>query len=632
MSASKLSWLERHFEKLALAGAGSVLLAVVVLAGISSPNTVSVEGETLDPRGFFGLLKQRAEEARLAAKTTGPLELPDIPGLGLAQARLPREPLPLFAPPNPRVPSVADLNDLYGLKVATILAPTKPVTTSGRAEARIPPPRQVLVGSTDRNANESRYIFTQDWHWVTLAGVISRKAQKQVFLKARYSPGRQELLVADVEAQRQERKGDGDWGPPEIIKPYLPVRFAGPREVKVHQGSTGSWVSPRNWDYIQAYRRQLDSREAQAGILRAPFQACLTGQRIEDDDRAAWVVPATLKAGDGTKVDLTDMAYGLCFLPDESVLASRRSPVRATAVVRWQEAREVLAKGWEEVGFNAYFDAVQALQSIARDANASVGLSKAAGRVLDKYAAEIEYAAHARRAAESRREKEMNIGLGPAFEPIWVTDTTVQPGKTYRYRLRLLALNPYAGLPRYLADPRDAGKIIIEGEWSAWSGAITVKPTHYLFLMGAGDEARKTVRVQLYQWSRGDWESGSATVGVGDHMVIKKGFATLTYDGVVRSIDFHRSYREPGDREKGAGSVKTFQSVALTLIKSDGTLEEHLAALDKALRTAVTREIREEVKRRKAVKEFNLSSFARVQMDGGGRPPALSARLREGKE
>jgi len=597
MARRHMGFVERHGEKLVFGMAGVVLTGVVLFCAVRSPNRIRVEGRALAPEEFYKLLAVRADHARQAIREAHLAELEELPQLA-SKAKVARGPFLAAGSPGPRIPRLDDLVELRNIKLATILAPTLPIASTGKAYAAVPKATEASILDARQPARLPSLVPGQDWHWVTLAAVISRHAQRQAFLAANYALGRLDFIVTDVEAERQEQTRNGTWRTAELIKPYQQLRLIGPRETQLHEDKFGYEVDPQDWGWIHAYRQQLGQREAQAAILRAPFQPFLAEQRPEDDDCFAWTVPATLPANDGTEITLCDAAYGLRFAVDESP-GSAFLKGSAAALAQLKQAKEAMATGWETVGLQPYLEAAEDLRSIAADASVPNGLRQAAARVLEPNQGEIAYATQLRRAEQARQEMAVDTGLGPPVEPMWITDTTVEPGKTYRYRIRLFALNPYAGAPTYLANPHDASRLILEGQWSPWSKPIRVKPIHHLFLIGPDDEAQKTVRVQLYQWSRGTWENGSTTVGIGNTLVIERHTSRLTYDGVVHKIDFHHPYVEDRAREQDSRRTAASETVALTLAKSDGSLEEHFAARDKLLRRDLLSDIRNEEKRRR---------------------------------
>jgi len=481
-----------------------------------------------------------------------------------------------------------------------------------QASARVPLPRQMSVMPAGDTAERDSFVFTKDWHWVTLAAVISRRAQREVYEKAGYDAAALNLLVADIEAEREQRHPDGQWGSSEIVQPYLVERFVGPRKLRLFKQGTGYAVRQSDWTYLQKYRSELSSPEVQARILRAPFQSLLVDQRSSRDYRVEWTVPKTLGAPGGIELDLADAEYGLYFLPEDS--ASRGN------TVPWSSLRESLAKGWRGGRLEQYLDAFAALRSIEADLEMPLGQRRLAERLLNQYERDIELAEEMDQIIRSRTESAVNEDrLGRDVEPIWATDTTVEPGKTYRYRVRLLAFNSYAGMTSRLADPLDASQIILEGEWSPWSEPLTVRPTSYLFVLGGSGEGKKTVRVRVYQWIRGVWENGYATFGIGDRVVIDKGLIQLTYDGVIRDIDLHRSYAQDGERGPDAGRGASSETVALTLVDSEGVTEERLAAEDWTLMNNLVRQIREEERRQKIAPERGQVGRVTTELPAYGR-------------
>lgn len=598
MPVEHMSWLERHVEKLFAAAAGSVLLFVVISQIVLRPHTVEVAGERLGPREFYTLVDSTIKDRRLIMQNAEPItdqiSTSSLPDLESPRVQVSSQLIPPFVPLNPPLPKLPEFSaPTSDISVARILAPTKPFGSTGKAAARIPPARETSITRVSTSGNEEGFAFTRDWHWVALAATISREAQREVFVEAGYDTAGMDLVVVEVEAERQERLPDGDWGRPEIVKPYLPLRMVVPHQLQLYKGDSGYELSTRDRDCIVACRQRLMSSEAQARLLRFPFQNYLADSNSRQDQRAQWSVPRALKASNGIELDMTDPTYGLFFLPEKTSLR--------VVFFQLNAARDTLNQGWKEAGLRPYLDAVSLLSSIVADQTTSLALRRSASGLLDEYRHDIKLAAEIEEIERSRADSTATTRLGPGIEPVWITDTTVEPGKTYRYRIRLLTLNRYAGVTSRLADPMDAGRVIIEGEWSPWSDKITVPPTQYLFVVAPEDESRKTVRIRVYQWSGGIWDNGFATVTVGDRIVIEKGLSQLTYDGIVKDIDFHRAYvdsdRQDGNRTTGSST----ETVALTLVNSKGETEERFAARDRQLMNALIREIREEERRQRDI-------------------------------
>ncbi|HOW73084.1 MAG TPA: hypothetical protein PKY77_21010 [Phycisphaerae bacterium] len=610
MNRPSLSWLERHVEKVVLGFTGSVLLATVLFYGIRSPYTINVAGERLGPSELNGALAEKANAVRLAMKDAPPPKLASVPDFSWFNS-VPAAPAPPFVPlgyPIPKV-TVPDLAKLGHVRLAAILPPTQPVVSTGKAAARIPDPVEIPAITATARAAQPEFVITRDCHWVTLAAAISRQAQREVFLKAKYDPRLLDLVVADIEAERQLRLPDGKWDHPVLVKPYAPLRRTGPRTIRLLKDEAGYGITSADYDYLRAYGGYLSHPDVQAQILRVPFQSYLADENPANDDRMEWTVPSTLKAADGVVLDLSDPSYGLIRPDDGSRLVINPRTDGPIGLAQMKRIKDILDTGWKDAGLNAYSDAVSVLRSIETSPNDSTMVRRMAERLLDEHDSEIRVADQLYQAA--RESQPLGADLGPDVEPIWGTDTTVTPGETYRYRLRLLAFSGYAGRPVLLDDPLEAGKVLIEGEWSPWSEPIAVGPDRYLFVLDTVDEVEKQIRVQLYQWSNGLWHNGSATVTIGDSLSIRSDFTDLTYDGVVRAIDFHRPYQEPGVSSNRTAGTTSSETVAVTLVTAGGEAEEHLAAVDRKARAALIKEIKEEERRRRSVDELSRTVLTR---------------------
>jgi len=91
-------------------------------------------------------------------------------------------------------------------------------------------------------------------------------------------------------------------------------------------------------------------------------------------------------------------------------------------------------------------------------------------------------------------------------------DFDVEPGKTYRYRVRLILANPFEGVePRYLAPEAAelSSKSYIEGErWSDPTGAVTVPRDTHILALGVRRSSRRTAEpngeVAIVKWQQED--------------------------------------------------------------------------------------------------------------------------------
>ncbi|MHC4545980.1 MAG: hypothetical protein ACYTDW_12270, partial [Planctomycetota bacterium] len=92
-------------------------------------------------------------------------------------------------------------------------------------------------------------------------------------------------------------------------------------------------------------------------------------------------------------------------------------------------------------------------------------------------------------------------------EPLlfWAHDDTVEPGKSYRYRIRLGVFNPIAGTNKF--NEQDEGlknKIVLWSEFSEAEEIVKVPETLYFFPRDVKDAAR-IVTVDVARYKLGSW-------------------------------------------------------------------------------------------------------------------------------
>ncbi|MBT6270291.1 MAG: hypothetical protein HOI88_08100 [Phycisphaerae bacterium] len=109
---------------------------------------------------------------------------------------------------------------------------------------------------------------------------------------------------------------------------------------------------------------------------------------------------------------------------------------------------------------------------------------------------------------------------------VWAHDMTVEPGKTYRYRMTLQLANPFFGHKPSLYDEQKslAESVTIASSTSAWTDAIEVQKSRQWFVVDSkmSDEGfspspsdRGYVTVETFEFSDGAWQSNERSVSVG---------------------------------------------------------------------------------------------------------------------
>jgi len=637
MAKQNVSFLERQLEKIVGGVAGAALLFVLVTNLLMSPHTVDVGGQSMGPAPFYAELAMEAEDARERMRRASPPDPASNPGEG-AIAGLPKpvemppvEGFTSIVPPGQPIPDVEEgLPEIrYGEKVelAAIPAPPQPALSVGKAAARLAVPRIEQIGAMQDGTSATDDLApTSDLHWVTGAAVFNRKAQRDLFVAAGYLPERQDVIVAELRVERREQQTNGVWSDPVVVRPYMKTRVVGKAEVGLVAAGADYELMPGEDEFIRRFRDALATKEAQERVLRPEFQSFLADSDPAEDDRFAWVIPRTLKAADETEIDMTDQDFGVEFReepgtvpgirpvaggPDDGLRPGPRAPgarpVPGQPVDGPQQganairlARENMTKAKEAIekknwtAAKPFLDEIVTLTGLPE----THPLKKEAAQMLRAYRADFERAELL--ANRLQASPDMQEGLGPDHDPFWFTDITVRSGATYQYRLSMVLLNQYAGIASLLKNPQDARKLLVQGEWSPWTKAITVPRSKWLFVTSIPQGEGK-VGVELNEWLGGKWEKAPHSLAMGEVASITRGHIVLNYGAVLVSADASR----PFQRRTEIGKGETFKyengpAGAAVFVTETGVVEEHFMAADADARNNLNQQIAQERKQREA--------------------------------
>ncbi len=179
------------------------------------------------------------------------------------------------------------------------------------------------------------------------------------------------------------------------------------------------------------------------------------------------------------------------------------------------------------------------------EAGAAEKETEAAKKLLDEVMAKMPKA----------RKAEWERPLRPAerMMPIMAHDLTVEPGRTYVYRIRYEVLNLYAGSPGELKDPADAELVTLFSDWSPASRPVEAA-SDLMFFLTQADPKKQDVTVTVYKKTRTGWKEQEYKIKVGETIGQKeklgrnKGidFATSL---VCVDIDFDRLDPAPGGKK-----------------------------------------------------------------------------------
>ncbi len=582
MAKQHVSTVERHLEKGILGIAGAIFLAVVVSYVIMEPNTVDYGSAALGPSDLYDQIRadaqRKLEEIRRKQPVDDPDAEPPIPTNPEAELRPSTTDTKLktayevaFVPPALPVPEVSGSITGRNLTLARILPMRTPIPTQGKAMADFPAPEPVPVSGNVNTQDRSRdtglgFSSAKEFRWVTLWTFLNREAQREAFEKAKYSVNSQKVVVADVEVQRQELLPEGGWSEPQRIRPYHPEPIVGMRaEAPVIEESGAPTLAEEDMNHIRNLRGMLEGREGQQAVLRPDFQAFLGEQQAW-----RWQPPEALTDSE----DLVWETYGVqMYNLTEEAINGRKGP----ALSGMPADRERYKEAQELIGDEEFLEAYKILEGLASNRD-SVRMAIQAEDLMNEIGPKAERQFKRLQQQQERAAAEAEIYHGEDVDPVWINDITVEPGKTYRYRVRPVLLNSYAGAPIDMKNAEDGGKILVRGEWSAWSSDIQVQPATQMFFRSA-DAGQRTATVEMFRWVTGEWKRASGPFGIGSRITLDRSGDVFRYDGIVSDLEFERPFSV---REEGARTVsyRETQTPVLTLVSSAGTVEERLAEQD----------------------------------------------------
>ena len=101
---------------------------------------------------------------------------------------------------------------------------------------------------------------------------------------------------------------------------------------------------------------------------------------------------------------------------------------------------------------------------------------------------------------------------------LWVHDVSVEPGKTYQYRMRYTIKNPVFGANAACQPPTLGDTFTIDSTPSELTKPITIPNTTIFFVTGAPNVGGqvKTVNVEVYTWTINGLSKKALTVSPGD--------------------------------------------------------------------------------------------------------------------
>lgn len=529
---------EQHVEKIVLVAVSAIFLIVLAAQFLLEPNRVKVGSQELPPGRAFEPVEQlaRSIESRM---TAADLDLPPVPPTNLVEQFTQAHGGPVSPRPNAVYAFGPATAIQRGAEAAVLAGDQKiqPVT--------IPPPANVVaavlrntISPTEPLAYPDLKKFLPEQQPYDKAVVSVEARFNGEALRSALAAGgdgfapipagwyRDSLEIVGVRLERQEQTGPGQWG--EVVEVPAPPALAG--EVSLAE-QLKTVASPTDLaDVAQFARENADF------ILRPAYYQSIAGPEWAPPS-VIRLVQATQAKGEGRSPEVERFVREIARIDRQlEALTTRRQEIEST---------QVRTPGGGGGG--------------GKGGGMSPPSERTSGPTLSPQEKErrLRDINNQIQRAETERTKAVDalktMGLGPDGLPLrqdaqqpagaqpgttatlkplldnpdvqlWAHDLTAQPGKVYRYRLRVEVTNPVFGRGSALvADQKDMAKSpVILSEPSEWTEPVTVLDDQYYFITNASEAddlgaARATAEV--YRFFYGYYRKAAVSIEPGDMIV-----------------------------------------------------------------------------------------------------------------
>ncbi|MFQ5461468.1 MAG: hypothetical protein ACE5E5_02445 [Phycisphaerae bacterium] len=589
--------VERHIEKVVLGVVGAVLLGAVAIYLVSSPNKIEVASGMVRPGDIdqkvlekAELVRQRLRSAQPPNETVEPLYDDFMVQIdALSHAGVPLD-LPLVVPMGPPVPIIDKAaKTTQDRRLVEVIPVAKPIVIAGRSSLLIDP-----------DGPNGGHFVQADWATVSTIFEVRKQREKQ---QLEYGRKLADVVLGPLELQRRMQRLDGSWSDDDwvSVSPWPASDLGTVPKVVLTEDEGELICEKKDFAKVARYYESLRGLQTQLDFMRSMMP------EIRDGD--PWDVPVITSRHD---VLLQDMQYLFPNDPPEPPEDRYGEAEPVSTGTSFQEEATPKAMLEEAKAFLENAKKTCELDEATRAYNAALEVKqhKAASRFQKNRANQIMLDADRRLIPDIKRGICVPVGTKSTAQlaekeklptqQMWVHDArpqSIQPGRTYQYRVRPILYNRLAGQPSMFSDPLMAKTVFIKGDWSEPSGPVTFEPATYYYATGSS-KRDNVVTVEVYQWFEGQWVKAKPKFRPGARVFTRKRHDVpsqttlgevesplITFDAgvTVVDIDHERMYRNR--KRGGRGSVvleKPSEVCSVVFVDADGHLHERFVPLDKS--------------------------------------------------
>ncbi len=601
MAKQLVNPIERHLEKAVLGVTGLLLVAVIALYLVTSPNQIELGQEKVSPAAIDAKVAQKTADVEAKLGKVEPKTEPPKPlfeEFASTLQPLKSAPLPMAVALSPEVPIVDAAGTATGqADLVQVNRPAKPTLTFGRAT--------IVAGGGGQ-------VVPVDW--VTVSSVFDVKAQSER-QRLEYGAIRSEVVYAPPEIQRRARRPDGSWSDEDWtdVKAWPAANVPPAPTIKLIEEGGKPTADKEQAKILDKFASDLQVPKTQLEIIRPMPPEMVRPTR--------WSLPVIGSYREVMKQD--DEYLNPAEPPSPDPLDRYGVSGEATkpkAVVAEQTPAQVIARSFQEaqrllesaktnqsdndaiLAGNLYVDIMS-----NRDATAA---DKTRAEKLKGEATQVKNDIIRQRAMGPRPGGAQPVAGQPVkvkrdrlpVQQVWAHDAaagSIRNGETYQYRMRFRIYNRLAGLPDMFRKPELAKTALIAGEWSEPSDPVHIEPSSKFFVT-SDNQKDEEASLEFYQWFGGVWVKPTrrmkATIGepISDRQrvpapaidnpdTVDNPEVDFVADATVVDFDFDRSVRErkPGATPNGVKFGSPSPSCSMVYVDAEGKLHERFVLLDK---------------------------------------------------
>jgi hypothetical protein len=610
-------FLEKYVEWLAL-GVGAAFLLYMVYANlVQEPVTSTVDNQQvapsqIDPLVWDRLAKPFAARIKPPAETQPVFDVPSFPTVSTVLTAAPEPMLPksefaqvpTFKPLmySPKV--IEEQNPDAITKLPAAPAPSGIFTSHGHTN--------VVSGSGNEPQSAGSVSSAIDVQWISVGSYIPTDQIQTAFNAVRIGKEFDKTLVLRVYAEVETKQDDGSWSAPvPVAMPTLgsmPPLPPMPAETVPAAPADGTAPDP---NLVDQWRKDVDAYKAFADANPGPIMEPVLFRWTQGDVGDAWYVPGT--PGKTDSMELRDEAF-------DPTKYKNVNDVPEQFKDQWEKwnQTQIQQKAKTNTGTGSIPNQTNTNQPSQPQQKRSSGGGKGGKGVVEDPDRPIEIAAgggggggggytppnnsdlpratrrenrapdanpipqqppQAQPASQEPNDAAFDTMNGklphpgtfdPSHQPslfVWAHDDQVQPGKTYRYRMRYAIMSPVA-MTTGVCNPQSlADTFSLTSPFGEWSEPVVVEAdANFYAVKGTGD---RSITFDIYHWKSGVWQKQEVTAYAGD---------MIGHKDAVTGTDFTTGWTLLDVRDSTTSNV---DDRAILLVSENGTIRRRDISTDR---------------------------------------------------